>query len=247
MNAGRWADAAAAAHQILESDPGNAAALAIDNQAKSELKNEVEYKRFVEAAHRKQYELAVALFAKIPGDSVYQERASELHNQLLEQFLTAKTREAHDLARANKCKEIKQLATDAARVSPDVRAAVAGIACKAAVAAVANPVPTPRPNPRKADDKPVAAGGRSAAELIADAQTAAKASQWGRALNFAEQSLRGAPDESTKLTAMTIAGISACNLSNRAKAKEYYGKLKLSVSRQNWIRQRCLANDVELD
>jgi hypothetical protein len=83
---------------------------------------------------------------------------------------------------------------------------------------------------------------KTAAELAAEAQTAAKAGQWGRALNLAEQALRARPDNSTKLVAMTTAALSACNLKNLAKAKQYL--LQLPASRQALIRQRCLANGV---
>ena len=86
--------------------------------------------------------------------------------------------------------------------------------------------------------------GRAAADLTAEAQSAAKAGQWGKALNLSEQALRARPDPSTKLTALTTAVLSACNLKNLAKAKQYYGQLP--VARQAMIRQRCLANGVNV-
>ena len=68
---------------------------------------------------------------------------------------------------------------------------------------------------------------------------------WGRALNVAEQALKAKPDSSQKLLAMTTAALAACNLKNGPKAKQYYPQLP--VGRQSLIRQRCLANGVQLD
>lgn len=87
-------------------------------------------------------------------------------------------------------------------------------------------------------------GSKIAAELTAEAQTAAKAAQWGRALTLAEQALRARPDAGTKLTAVTTAALAACNLKNLAKARQHYAQLP--ATRQLLIRQRCLANGVNL-
>ncbi|MCC6997847.1 MAG: hypothetical protein IT370_24745 [Deltaproteobacteria bacterium] len=88
------------------------------------------------------------------------------------------------------------------------------------------------------------AGGRTAAELTAEAQTAARAAQWGKALNLSEQALRARPDSSTRLAAVTTAALAACSLKNLAKARQHYAQLP--AARQAMIRQRCLANGVDV-
>ena len=88
------------------------------------------------------------------------------------------------------------------------------------------------------------AGGRTAAELTAEAQTAARAAQWGKALNLSEQALGARPDSGTRLAAVTTAALAACSLKNLAKARQHYAQLP--AARQAMIRQRCLANGVDV-
>lgn len=247
MEGSKWAEASNVAQQLLKLEPDNTDARAIADQAKRELQHEIEYGRFVEAAQRKQYDRAVVLFEKLASDSVYKNKARDQYDQLHDQFLVEKKRDAQALAKARKCRDLRRLAVDAARVFPDARDVVSAVPCEDAVASTG---PGTGGGTSPSVDKPSGDGGtaptgRSATELSAEAQTAAKASQWGRALNVAEQALRAKPDSSTKLLAMTTAALAACNLKNTAKAKQYYPLLP--VSRQSLIRQRCLANGVSLD
>ena len=89
------------------------------------------------------------------------------------------------------------------------------------------------------------AGGQTATQLLADANSAAASSQWGRALTLAEQAMK-APgiDAPNKSKAVTIAGLAACNTKNTAKAKTYYGMSP--PARQTLLRQACLKQGIEL-
>jgi pSer/pThr/pTyr-binding forkhead associated (FHA) protein len=233
MNANEWAKASNAALAALKLEPGNADAQALADQAKREMQNATIHAKFLEALQRKQYEQAVARFEQIPTESVYKNKARDQYDQFHEQYVADKKREGAALARAHKCKELRRLAAEAGKVFSDAAEAVSAIPCEEQVAAVDKP-PV---------DKPPAGGG-DPAQLLADAETAAKTSNWGRALKLAEQSIGAKADGPTRARAAMVAALAACNLKNQAKAKTYYAMA--TPTSKTLVRQRCLSNGIEV-
>lgn len=247
MNASEWAKASNAALAALKAEPGNADAQALADQAKREMQNATIHAKFVEALQRKQYEQAVARFEQIPADSVYKNKARDQYDQFHEQYVADKKREGAALARAHKCKELKRLATEAGKVFPDAGDAVGAIECEEQVAS-GNPPGDKPPGDKPPGDKPPAdkppAGGGDPAQLLADAETAAKTSNWGRALKLAEQSIGAKADGPTRARAAMVAALAACNLKNQGKAKTYYAMA--TPTSKTLVRQRCLSNGIEV-
>lgn len=243
MGGSKWSEASNAANQALKLDPGNPDARGLADQAKRELQNEIEYTKFVEALQRKQYESAVARFEKIGAESVYKNKARDQYDQLHEQYLADKKAAGQALARARKCKELRRLAGEAGRVFPDAGEAVSAIPCEEQVA-VSGGGGDQGGSGGSGGGGGGDAGGKSAAELLADAEAAAKTSQWARALKLAEQSIGAKADGATKSRAAMVAALAACNLKNQAKAKNYYSMA--TPSSRTLVRQRCLSNGIEV-
>jgi hypothetical protein len=106
------------------------------------------------------------------------------------------------------------------------------------------PPKPPGPTQRKAPPEPEPDPAIPASQLLADAETAAKSSQWAKALMRSEQALaRG--DAPTAARAAMIAALAACNLKRAAKAKAYFRRA--TPSSQNLIRQRCLIEGIDVD
>ena len=97
------------------------------------------------------------------------------------------------------------------------------------------PPPSPEPEPDPAIP---------ASKLLAEAETAAKSSQWARALVLSEQSMARAGDRGTAARAALVAALAACNLKRSAKAKAYYPRV--TPSAKTLIRERCRVQGIEV-
>lgn len=115
------------------------------------------------------------------------------------------------------------------------------------------PAPTRKPapptddttlkDPFAANDEPPA--DKSADELLADAEDAAKRSQWPRALKYSEQAIAvDGVHPGTKARAAMVAALAACNVKNAAKARRYF--TIATPSSKSLIEQRCLMNGVHI-
>ncbi len=249
MTASEWAKASNAALAAQKLDPSNADAKALAEQAKREMQAATIHAKFVEALQRKQYEQAVARFEQIPAESVYKNKARDQYDQFHEQYVADKKREGASLARAHKCKELKRLANEAAKVFPDAGDAVSAIACEELVAGGDRPPgggdkpPGGGDKPPGGGDKPPAGGGNPE-QLLADAEAAAKTSQWARAMKLAEQAIGAGAAGPTKARSAMVAALAACNLKNQGKAKTYYAMA--TPTSKTLVRQRCLSNGIEV-
>lgn len=247
----KWGAASQAANEALKLEPDNPEARELASQAKFELGNENTYTDFVQAAARKQYETAILKFEEIPSNSVYKNKARDAYDRLHAQYLTEMKTKGQQLARANKCKDLKRLAGDARKVFSDVGTALDEIACEESGGTVAVVRPSggndgsgggssTKPPPSGGNDNPPSGGGGGdAAQLVNDASSAAMNGQWGKALTAAESALK-APGIGGSLAAkaVNVAALASCNLKNEAKARTYYAKA--SSSYKTAIRQQCL-------
>ena len=252
MAASEWGKASTAANAVLKIEADNTDARGIADQAKRELQNEIEYTKFVEAMQRKQYDQAVARFEKIDAASVYKNKARDQYDQMHTQYGTEKKTQGQALAKAHKCKELRKLASDAGRIFPDVGEAVGNIDCEELVAGGGGGSGGGGGGGGGGGSGSGGGGGggasppsgASAADLLADAEAAAKTSQWARAMKLAEQSIGAKADGPTKARAAMVAALAACNLKNQSKAKSYYAMA--TPSSKTLVRQRCLSNGIEV-
>ncbi|HVV87827.1 MAG TPA: FHA domain-containing protein [Kofleriaceae bacterium] len=243
VNASDWDKASQKAQAALKLDPGNADAKAIADQASRESTNAAEFKNFTDAASAKAYERAVEAFDNISTDSVYKNQARTAYDQLHDEFISARVANAKTLAKLKRCADVKRLAITAGNTFPDAKDAIEKVPCEDETAH--NPGPGTGGGSSETHEthethvEPPPSGDWQ--QLLNDADSAAKASQWGRALTLAEQAGKGA-DASGKIRAYTIAGLAACNVKNAAKAKTYY---KLVPTRQTLLRQQCLKQGID--
>jgi pSer/pThr/pTyr-binding forkhead associated (FHA) protein len=251
MSASKWADASNAALAVIKMEPENADARGIADQAKRELQNQNEYDKFIEAIQRKQYEQAVGRFEKIAADSVYKNKARDQYDQLHTQYASDKKAQGQALAKAHKCKDLRKLAADADRVFPDVGDAIKAINCEELVAGGGGGGGGGGSAGTGGGSSGAGGGGGGAGggggdpdALLADAEAAAKTSQWARAMKLAEQSMGSKPSGATKARAAMVAALAACNLKNQSKAKSYYAMA--TPSSKTLVRQRCLSNGIEV-
>jgi pSer/pThr/pTyr-binding forkhead associated (FHA) protein len=242
-----WTAAAEKARAALAADPGNADAKAIADQAKREAANETQFKAFTDAAAAKKYDKAVAAFDNISTDSVYKNQARGTYDQLHDEFVERKKGEARLLAKQKKCREITVLARSAGNIFPDARTEMEKIPCESSTEVATSPGPGTGGGSSGGSSGGAATpppSGKSAADLLNEAQTATQAGTYGRALSLAEQAMR-APglDAGQKVRAVTIAALAACNLKNAAKAKQYIAQLP--ANRKPMVAQTCLKQGVD--
>ncbi len=104
--------------------------------------------------------------------------------------------------------------------------------------------PAPVRQKRVRDDDPAPA--MTADQLLADAEAAAKTSEWGRAIRQAETVMKmsGVPRGIVERAAMIVA-LGACNLGNAKKARAVFPRI--SPAAKNLVRQRCLSGGIEVE
>ncbi|HUQ01582.1 MAG TPA: hypothetical protein VM261_03765 [Kofleriaceae bacterium] len=83
-------------------------------------------------------------------------------------------------------------------------------------------------------------------ELLAEAETAAKSSQWGRAVALAERILakQGIPAATTNRAGL-VAALGYCNLGNARAARRAYTRVMSNA--KTLVRQRCLSHGIEVE
>ena len=240
-----WSKAEERAQAALKLDPTNADARALADQAGREGDNEAFFKTFNTAATAtpKDFDRAVRAFEKISTDSVYKNQARGTYDQLHDEFVASRVNYGKQLAKQKKCAELKKMAKISGNTFPDAETEMNKIECEAATVAVGpgsgSGSVTPPPPP------PPPTGGGDPAQLLTDAQAAASAGQYGRALGLAEQAMKSPGINATlKSKGVTLAGLAACNTKNASKAKTYYGMSP--PARQTLLRQACLKQGIEL-
>lgn len=243
IEGGKWGEASNLANDLLKLDPGNAEARTLADQAKRELTNSNHYSDFTAAAGRRQYQAAIEAYDQIPDDSVYKNRARDGYDKLETQYLADVKKQAQGYAKAKRCKEIDKLAGEASKVFSSAGDVVRNVDCDDTVA-------VKPPGGGSGSGSSGGGGGGSGGggspppsgdpvQLADDAAAAARNSQYARALQLAEQVIKmpGAPSpQVTK--AVNVAALSACNLKNQAKAKQYFARATSSA--KIGIRQTCL-------
>ena len=251
VEASDWDKASEKAQAALKIDPVNTDARALADQAQRESTNDKYFKAFNDAAAAKEYDKAVKAFEKISTDSVYKNQARGTFDDLHDKFIAERVKTGKLMASQKKCTDLKRLAIYSGNIFPDAKAELDRIPCDDGGSRVVTGPGTgggsatpPGPGTGGGSATPPA-GGQTATQLLADANSAAASSQWGRALTLAEQAMK-APgiDAPNKSKAVTIAGLAACNTKNTAKAKTYYGMSP--PARQTLLRQACLKQGIEL-
>ncbi len=235
MAARNWEDAIAVAAKVSLHEPSNADAKAIGARAYAESKHELADRELTAAIARGDAHAVKAAFSKVGNDSVYKADAKQRHDKFVASFVANAKRQATALAARRKCAELEKLAASVAAYPAAVKV-VEDVDCSAAVV-------TAREEPvASTGDKSSSTSNKAVAELVDEANKAAMAGQYAKALATAEQALRM---EAGNQRALTAAAISACNLQDAAKAKKYIAQM--SGQRQGMLRQVCLRNKVSID
>jgi ABC transport system ATP-binding/permease protein len=256
----KWTVAASAAKRALELEPTSSPAKDLAEQSKRELANELVYRDFGEAVKAKDPARVATTFGKIDPDSIYKDKARELHDRIKADYVAKQTQQAKLLVKQNKCKDLRKLAEQAGRVWAEAGEAVLAQQCQeATVAAPPRPEPrpdrtppkpeTPKPEPAVKPDKPDKpepgpAPEVNLEELVSEAEAAARTGQYGKALRLCEDALR---QDKSNVRATTACAIASCNLKLGSKAKTYIGRLAVQPARQSAMRQICLRNGVAID
>jgi ABC transport system ATP-binding/permease protein len=246
----RWPEVNSKCNELLELVPDDADCTRKKEQAKREMAAQLKFGDFTQAVQKKNYPAVAQLFREIDSESMYKEQARGPHDRLRDEYVGNVRSQAAALVRQGKCKDIDRLSGRAAQVWEEAAAAArAELArCNEAVAAAE---PRERRDPRrdvKKDDKKddgataAASSGKAFPELKDEANAAARAGQYGKALRVAEEALRMQPSDQEVLT---TAAIAACNLKQAEKVKKF--TVKLSASRASMVRQICLRNNVTID
>ncbi len=248
-----WAALAGCATDLAALDPSNAQAKALSDQAKKEMANALAFNDLRGFAGKRDYAQVVAQYDKIEPDSIYKDRARDLHDKLRTQYVNDNVARAKQLAAAHKCKDIQKLGDQAGRVWADAKDAIGAVACTEMVAV--NPPGgggsgSGKPPgggdvkpPGGGDVKPPGGGdGGNPAALLDEAKAAAKNSQWGKALRLCEEAMRSSKGNQE---AVMVCALASCNLKNTSKAKLYIGQL--GSARAQMARQSCLRNGVEVE
>jgi pSer/pThr/pTyr-binding forkhead associated (FHA) protein len=247
MAADQWANAQAAAKQALEVDPSSAEAAAFEEQARRELANQLLYERFLAALRKSDHATVARTFARLDRDSVYRIKGQPEHDRMRQQYLASLEQRLRKLATQGRCREHKSAITGAAEIWPEASTLASTVPCTASGTSPAPPRPPAPVETGGGEEEPVVVEDPSvpgtAEELIEEARTAAKASQFGKALRLCELSLakkRGFQD------AYIVCAIAACNLKNEVKAQRHIERIK-SVSYRSQARQICLRNGVKVE
>ncbi len=233
----RWKQAADLANRTLQKQPSNAEAKKIHRQAKQEVANEIFYRRLQRSAANRDYSVVASSFKKIASPSVYYTRARQTHDRLQREYTTATTERARRLANLGKCADLKRLGIQARKLWVEAGEAAARYEAQCKPPPKVDP---PKVDPPKVDPPPQEP---SVGELISESKSAAKKSQFGKALRLCEQALRKSRGNQEAAMVCTIA---ACNLKNTLRAKRHIRSLNGS-HRKGMARQICLNNGVTIE
>jgi len=267
VTAEKWPEVLSACNAVLQMAPDDAECLQKKEQAKREQAAQLKFDDFNTGVQRKDYLRVARSFDDIDDQSMYKERARAAHDRLRDEFVGQTRVKAQALIRQGKCRDVEKLAETAGKIWREASVAARAEASKCGTVAtedrngggVAGGGATTVKKEEKKEEKKhpdetsgggstTATGGGTAApskdpaQLVSDANAAARAGQYGKALRSAEEALRVVPNDSGALTAAAIA---ACNLKQADKAKKYIGKL--TGQRQGMVRQVCLRNNVTID
>ncbi|MCS6912401.1 MAG: protein kinase [Myxococcales bacterium] len=104
-----WRTAVLRADQVLRTYPGHTSAQDKRHRAERELQNQLRFDSFRAALERRNTEAALALFAEIPEDSVYKQRARSDVQALRAEYVQSKLAEAEAARRLGLCSEVQRL------------------------------------------------------------------------------------------------------------------------------------------
>jgi pSer/pThr/pTyr-binding forkhead associated (FHA) protein len=116
LDSEQWADMQAAALEALNIDPNNAEAKRLKAQAESELKNEILFGKFQDAARANNWSGIKSAFDRISRDSVYKLRAQSDYDAKKLEYAEAIRVEAKKLADAGECKTLQRMAARAGKI-----------------------------------------------------------------------------------------------------------------------------------
>jgi pSer/pThr/pTyr-binding forkhead associated (FHA) protein len=239
----KWVAALAAVDQIQKLDPENAEAKKIQEQANSEFRNQTTYEKFSAARDAGRTADAVKLAKDIPDGSSYHAKAAADLDKLHDQFVKAREGEARGYAAKGQCDKILALARRSGDIFADARTAVekAGVGCVQVASGRPAEPPAATPSTPAAPADAVLSE-TQIASLITDAKEAARNNNWAEARRKADEVLKVRPGDQD---ALSVAGIAACNLSDRERALRYIDRLK--GERQHMMKQICAAKGVPID
>ena len=230
-----WIKAYSAAEKALGTDPTNAEAKKLQEQAHAEYASQQTYKRFSDDRDAGKASEALKQLAQIPKTSYYRQKAEADLPGLHDAFIKEREGEARALAKTGQCERIAALARRSGETFPDAKALIqkAGSGCVAAAA----PTPTAAEPPTTAPPT-----GANVAQLLSEAREAARNANWTEARKKADEVLRVNPEDQD---ALSVAGIAVCNMGDRDRALKYMSRLK--GTRQNMIKQICANRGVTTD
>jgi len=258
----RWPEVISACKEVQAINPEDPECKDKIAQAQREQEAQLKYDDFVKAVADKDYVKVATIFRELDADSIYKERAREAHDRVRDEYVTAVKSNAARFAKKGDCKEVAKLADQADRLWTEAGDAARAELAKCDQVAVADAGSGKGTGTSKGTGKGTgtskgtgkgtgtgtssgtssSGSGKSVAELVTEANDAARNGQYGKAVRAAEEALKQDPGNQQALTAAAIA---ACNLKDAGKAKKYINRL--SGQRQGMVRQVCLRNNVSID
>jgi hypothetical protein len=104
-----WHAALVVIGEAIQHNPQSSALLDRKRRVEAELRNQLRYESFRGAVERHNDEAALALFAEIPGESLYKQRASSTAERIRETYISGKLMDARAARRIGACREVRRL------------------------------------------------------------------------------------------------------------------------------------------
>jgi ABC transport system ATP-binding/permease protein len=250
MAAERWEEARDEAREALALDPDDERVLELATRAEAETANRGRYEAFQDAVEAGDFRAVASMFAEIDRESVYRVRGQPEHDRMRDEYVEQVQRRANLAARRGQCDQLRRIAADARAIWPEAGDAAAQVPCRRIAEATPDRTASDPESPEPPDDAGRQQGGGSSAaasqpsvdEVVAEAQSAARAGEFGRAMRLCEDALRRSRGHSE---ALMVCLISACNLRNVSKAKRYMSQI--SGDQRIYARQICLRHGVDVE
>lgn len=224
-----WRAMSKAASAAIELDPTNNEAQALAQKATFEAANLGAYQTFQKAVRARQWQQVADSFAALPADSVYRAKGQPEHERLKGEYRRYQLQVAEKAARRGKCNDLRRQASQVPAPWADVAREIRELDCQTETRPDVRPDPDPDPDPPEDD-------GATYDELLEQANSAVKDTQYGKGLKLCREAIAKNPSDQRALIPCVIA---SCNLKQAATAKKYFKRIN-SQTRKDGLRQICV-------
>jgi pSer/pThr/pTyr-binding forkhead associated (FHA) protein/tetratricopeptide (TPR) repeat protein len=254
-----WEEALAVANKALYQEPTSTDAANLRKTIEAEKLNSEKFAALKEALDEKNFEVVLQGAPKIPDDSVYKERANQLHKNAKTQFIAFHLLAAKEKLAAGDCDQARQEAESvlgidennkkastvirrcealANRPEPPVVAVAEKPAPRRPAPAPPAHAPTPKPKPAETP-KTAESPATDPDKLIKDAQQAWFRGQYAAAIDSARKALRAKPNLTN---AYQIIAVCSCALHDQDSATKAYEKL--DERNKLYVKSACQKNGI---